>query len=161
MDSKPSATPPSRPNGAGHEQTDAQAGWIFAILFFLGIGGIALHFVVLGALNTFQRQAAPSDRLSAVTQARQAATAWTNRFPPLQVNPPNDWRAFREREEAQLNTYGWIDRTAGVVRIPIARAIDLLLEAGLPVRQGANQASVGASSWDLQQQRAGKDGKPP
>jgi hypothetical protein len=159
MDNNPSATPQGRQNGAGHELTDARAGWVFVILFFLGIGGLALHFVVLGAFNVFQRQAAPSDRWPAATQARKAAAAWTNRFPPLQVNPPVDWDSFRAREEAKLNTYGWVDRTAGVVRIPISRAMDLILEKGLSVRQGANPAAVGPSSWELQQQRAGKEGK--
>ena len=29
---------------------------------------------------------------------------------------------------------GWVDQKTGVVRIPISRAMDLLLERGLPVR---------------------------
>ena len=33
-----------------------------------------------------------------------------------------------------LTTYGWVDKNAGTVRIPIDRAKELLLERGLPVR---------------------------
>ncbi|MBW7881311.1 MAG: c-type cytochrome [Caldilineaceae bacterium] len=48
---------------------------------------------------------------------------------------PEELAARRARELAQLNGYGWVDRTAGVARIPIDRAIALVAEAGLPVGQ--------------------------
>ncbi len=54
--------------------------------------------------------------------------------PRLQVNAPKDLKAMRAAEDAALNTYGWVDRKAGVVRIPIDRAMDLLAERGLPAR---------------------------
>src|SRR5438132_4494267 len=41
---------------------------------------------------------------------------------------------LRATEDALLNTYGWIDRENGVVHIPIQRAMDLVLQRGLPVR---------------------------
>jgi hypothetical protein len=57
----------------------------------------------------------------------------------LQVNPTVALEEVRREEEAQLNSYGWVQREAGVVRIPIERAKELLLERGLPVRpQPAN-----------------------
>ena len=37
---------------------------------------------------------------------------------------------MRERENRELTTYGWIDREQGVVRLPIERAMDLLVERG-------------------------------
>jgi len=52
--------------------------------------------------------------------------------PRLQVNGPADLAAFRAKEEAELHSYGWVDREAGIVRIPIDRAMELLLERGLP-----------------------------
>lgn len=52
--------------------------------------------------------------------------------PRLQVSGVADLAAFRAKEEAELNSYGWVDRKAGTVRIPIDRAIDLLLARGLP-----------------------------
>ncbi len=55
--------------------------------------------------------------------------------PRLQVQASQDLKRFREREEATLNSYGWIDRQAGIVRIPIQRAIDLLAQRGLPSHQ--------------------------
>jgi hypothetical protein len=38
-----------------------------------------------------------------------------------------------------LEGYGWVDREAGVVRLPIERAMELLLERGLPTRPEAEQ----------------------
>lgn len=35
----------------------------------------------------------------------------------------------------RLSTYGWVDRSAGSVHIPIERAIELTAQRGLPVRQ--------------------------
>ncbi len=52
--------------------------------------------------------------------------------PRLQVSGAADLAAFRAKEKAELNSYGWVDRKAGIVRIPIQRAMDLLLQRGLP-----------------------------
>jgi hypothetical protein len=37
----------------------------------------------------------------------------------------------RATEEQLLNSYGWVDQSAGIVRIPIRRAMDLAVERGL------------------------------
>lgn len=50
--------------------------------------------------------------------------------PRLQEAPLNDYQQLREAEEKALTTYGWIDRNQGVVRVPIERAIELLIERG-------------------------------
>lgn len=52
--------------------------------------------------------------------------------PPLAVTPRDDLRAFRREEDTALNSYGWVDRGAGIVRIPIDRAMDLVVRRGLP-----------------------------
>lgn len=54
--------------------------------------------------------------------------------PQLLVNEPANLGQFRAQEHQKLTTYGWVDQNAGVVRIPVERAKDLLLERGLPVR---------------------------
>lgn len=45
--------------------------------------------------------------------------------PRLRENPPADMDALRARENAVLKSYGWVDRGAGIGRIPIERAIEL------------------------------------
>jgi hypothetical protein len=44
----------------------------------------------------------------------------------LQVQPQTDLERMRATEEAILNSYGWVDREAGIVRIPIDRAMEVL-----------------------------------
>jgi hypothetical protein len=44
------------------------------------------------------------------------------------------------QEDATLNSYAWVDRAAGIVRIPIDQAMDLVAASGLPVRPAAMQA---------------------
>lgn len=56
--------------------------------------------------------------------------------PRLQVRPEKDMEMLRLREDRILSTYGWSDEAAGVARIPIDRAMNLLLKRGLPVRRG-------------------------
>jgi hypothetical protein len=48
-------------------------------------------------------------------------------------SPAEDIRQFREREDQMLDSYGWIDRQNGVIRIPIEQAKQLILQRGLPV----------------------------
>jgi len=57
--------------------------------------------------------------------------------PQLEKTPFPDLKAVREAEDQVLNSYGWVDRQKGVVRIPIAQAMDKLVEKGLPVRAAA------------------------
>ena len=43
---------------------------------------------------------------------------------------------FRDREDAVLTKYGWVDPKAKIVRVPIDRAIDLVAERGVPAGKG-------------------------
>lgn len=50
--------------------------------------------------------------------------------PRQQVSPPEDETAFRSANAARLHSYGWVDKRAGVVHIPVERAKDLMLQSG-------------------------------
>jgi len=54
--------------------------------------------------------------------------------PRLQISPADDLAAIHEREQSFLHGYGWVDRKAGIIHIPIERAMQLVVERGLPVR---------------------------
>ena len=54
--------------------------------------------------------------------------------PRLQPKPANEIYDFRQRESALLDGYSWVDKGAGTVRIPVAEAMRLTLERGLPAR---------------------------
>lgn len=51
-------------------------------------------------------------------------------FPELQSNPPGDLRAFQAEQQAELKSYGWVDREHGVIRIPIERAMQIIAGRG-------------------------------
>jgi hypothetical protein len=55
--------------------------------------------------------------------------------PRIEVAPAIEYQQLRAHEGQILTTYGWMDRKAGITRIPIDRAIDLLLQRGYPVRK--------------------------
>jgi hypothetical protein len=51
----------------------------------------------------------------------------------LQADPTADMQRFAKEEEAAVTSYAWVDRSAGVVQIPVDRAIEIVAERGLPV----------------------------
>ena len=63
-----------------------------------------------------------------------------------------DWDGTRPETVDQYAPFR--ERTAGIVRIPIDRAMELVLQRGLPVRSGTNRNETGPSSYQLQQQRS-------
>jgi hypothetical protein len=137
----------------GHEDRDANIAWIFGVVAFLFVSGVAIHFILAAWLTSLKKSPPMADRWQLDHQAR-TSFAPPDSYPHLQLSPPADLEAFRSREDAELNSYGWLNRTAGVVRVPISRAMDLVLQEGLPTRNGQNQDQPGPSSAELLQHRA-------
>ena len=52
--------------------------------------------------------------------------------PPLEVTPSEDLQRHGHADRQFADTYGWIDRDRKIARIPVARAVDRLLQTGLP-----------------------------
>ncbi len=146
--------PPPRTRAAhtAHETRDANAKFILGIVALLFLSGVAMHFVLGGLLSYFNHKSAPTDAWRPPQTA--ARSSWKPPLPRLQVSPPADLQAFQAREAEQLTNYGWVDRTAGIVRVPVERAMELVLAKGLPVRTQTNGHSVGPSEYQLIQQRS-------
>jgi hypothetical protein len=53
----------------------------------------------------------------------------------LQVDAPEELRQLRAAEDAVLSSYSWVDKDAGIVKIPIDRAMEILAKKGLPARK--------------------------
>jgi hypothetical protein len=67
--------------------------------------------------------------------------------PQLQINDTAEMKEEVEEETAKLTHYQWVDPDQGIVRIPIDRAMQLVLQRGLPARasgQGAVAAPAAA-----------------
>ena len=52
--------------------------------------------------------------------------------PPLQTSPRQDMQQILAAKNARLQSYAWVDERAGMARIPLARALELMAEQGLP-----------------------------
>jgi hypothetical protein len=74
--------------------------------------------------------------LSLKSPAAQVVMLTSVVTPSPEVNSGQALKQLRATEDAILSSYGWVDRQKGIVRIPIDRAIDLVLQRGLPARQG-------------------------
>ena len=134
-DSRHSTMPPDGPPVQPDEVN------IRAILGFgagLIVSAIAIHLMVWLLFQYFSgREAA---RLAPVYPL---AIGEANRQPPeprLQTNPRDDLRAMRAHEDELLNNYGWIDKPAGIVRIPIDEALKITAQRGLPARPATREA---------------------
>jgi hypothetical protein len=70
--------------------------------------------------------------------------------PQLETDERTQLNSVRLNEEQILSTYGYVDQNAGIVRIPIERAMDLIAQRGLPVRAQTDAvASTAANKNDV------------
>jgi hypothetical protein len=83
----------------------------------------------------------PSDTRHVATGYPQA----TFPNPKLEEDERGQLNDIRMNEGKTLYTYGWVDEKAGTVHIPIERAMDLLVQRGLPVRAQAAGAANAVS----------------
>ena len=52
--------------------------------------------------------------------------------PKLQPDPVADYHVYQLTDHELLSSYGWVDQKAGTARVPIDRAMDMLVQRGLP-----------------------------
>ncbi len=108
----------------GHEERDAS---IRGAMWFAA-GLIATIIVVLALMRwLFVAFPKPQGEMAAVPYV-QGLTQELPPEPRLQVHAPEDLKKMREQEDSMLDSYGWIDRQNGIVRIPVRRAMELLAE---------------------------------
>lgn len=101
-----------------YERSDVRLGIVALIaLLFLAF----LVVAPLGLRSVFPRAVMDVDRRLAIHPPP----------PELQSNPQEDLEKLRNREQAWLEGYGWVDRQHGVVHIPIARAMKNVVEHGI------------------------------
>lgn len=123
-----------------YEDRDLSPRAVFIFLIALAITIIIAHLVIWSMFRTFGHQnITPLPRSTAIsTPARELPGGDPVRAfpaPQLQPDPVADLNKFRSREEQILHSYDFVDKDKVIVRIPIDRAMQLLLQRGLPVRQ--------------------------
>ena len=117
--------PEAGTNSAKHETVDAN----IRSLVHWGIGVFALllagFLVSLATFRYFIRTQGLGPPASPFENSRTLPPA-----PRLQVTPARDLQQYRDEQRQTLETYGWVDQRAGIVRVPIERAMDLVIEQG-------------------------------
>lgn len=100
--------------------------WIAGIGVLLGLWAIVLLLYPLFTYYKYQRTGGkdPAKLLQYLPPSPPA---------PQNINSPySTLEQFRKREDAILNSYRWVDRKHGLASIPIARAIQILAQDGIP-----------------------------
>ena len=129
------------PVGSTYEHTDAHTWVIVKFVVWLIVSAVVIH-AGLGAMYQFMIDQGRSQDAADVRYP--LAVGQDPRLPPaprLQQFPANDIYQFRRDEQALLDSYGWQNRDAGTVRIPVAEAMRLVVERGLPARAQDAQAA--------------------
>lgn len=117
----------------GHEERDIHAlPIVFSVvaLTVVSVAAVVAMYVLFNVLAAEQARK--------TTVRSPLAAEYGLKEPPeprLQSDPLLDLQKLRARDAERLSTYAWIDRDAGVVQLPIERAIELLAARGLPARE--------------------------
>jgi hypothetical protein len=138
--------------GAGFEKQDLGSRPIYGFLISLVVVGVLLYYILWGVfhfLDAFNRRHEPpvSPMVQAEQDTREPSAPHTlqkiqSEFaePRLEDNERTELAPFRYQEEQKLNSYGWVDQNAGVARIPITKAMELIAQRGLPTTPQAGTA---------------------
>ena len=90
-----------------------------AMVVFLLLGILVVTGVMLTLWAVDKAPASPFGQASPTTSG-----------PPVQADPRADMQALTQRWDRQLGSIGWVDRDAGLVRIPIEAAMTQTARAG-------------------------------
>lgn len=130
------------PVGAKYEHTDIDVNVGYQFGLWLAISMLISIGIVTGVFKLFDSQEKSANALAqkyplAVGQHREPPA------PNLQTQPFRDIYLLRHGETEKLTSYGWVDKEGGVARLPIDRAMELMLEKGFPARaEGGNALNV-------------------
>jgi hypothetical protein len=117
----------------GYETRDANVRGVFGFLVALSLVLVFTALLCWGLFDYFS-----AGQINRAPASPFAGTRQLPAGPQLQVNPRQDWLRFRAEQEQSLESYSWESRDDGTVRVPIERAMELLLQKGLPVAPSAS-----------------------
>jgi hypothetical protein len=100
-------------------------------------GVIIVCVVIWGLFNLLKTEGARMQTFSPTEAPRELPPQ-----PRLQVNAPAELQQMQQQEEEMLKSYGWVNKNAGTVRIPIGQAMEILAKRGLPARTAEQIAAA-------------------
>jgi hypothetical protein len=147
-------TNPTNPANNGHgdyERRDIGVGSVLYFLLGLALFLLISHFVVDAVFHYLEKrsnaQQAPVSPMvtNAPVDTRKLPTDYREYLkqnfpsPQLEVDERTQLDKIRLDEEEKLSAYDYVDKQTGTIRIPIERAMDLIAQRGLPVRNQAQE----------------------
>jgi len=134
-----------------HESTDVPIRplfWFIAIFIVFGfLSHFALWFMYKSLVKGERKRMDPPQ--TAIARPANASVPQNQpllqpfprgEVPPNRNTPVTDMVDMRATEEHVLNSYGWVDKQRGVVRIPIKNAKELVVQRGAPASSPAGPA---------------------
>jgi hypothetical protein len=123
-----------------HETTDVNIGAVGKFIIWLVVVVSAVYILIYLLFNYFKysqqkAEPPPASQLIRSPEQKQPPEPRLQLSPGHRTHPLEDMKELRQKEDERLNNYGWVDKDAGIVHIPIEQAKKLLLKRGLPVRQ--------------------------
>jgi hypothetical protein len=119
-----------RRDEAAARSRDVNVRWVFLFIFWLAAAAVVIQLAMWGLFRVLSKEERARDRrLPPMVEVNLRRTPPEPRLEPRPLVPRLQ---LRQEENAVLETYGWVDRNRGVVRVPIRRAMEILVERGLP-----------------------------
>ena len=107
-----------------HEQSDVNIGKIVWVAIIMMVSAVVIHIAVWWIYDYLRTAEMQEDVRRTLVEPPSAIPPQ----PRLQASPEQDWTEYRRTQLQILNSYGWVSREAGRVRIPIDRAMELVAE---------------------------------
>ncbi|MET0659194.1 MAG: hypothetical protein ABW110_13665 [Steroidobacteraceae bacterium] len=130
------------PPGAKYEHSDIDVNVGYKFALWLAVAMVISVGIVYGTFWFFEGR----ERSANAIAQKYPLAVGQHKEPPapnLQKQPFKDVYELRLGEAAKLTSYGWVDKDGGIARIPIDRAMDVMLERGFPARaEGGNALNV-------------------
>lgn len=118
-----------------HEPRDLNVRGI--LLFFVALGVMmTIAFIVVTTTMTLDSGREPNLQIPPLNLSNAPGPTLPPE-PRLESVPGQQLQELRANDAKTLDTYGWIDQKVGIVHIPIKRAMELLLQQGLPTRSSS------------------------
>jgi hypothetical protein len=118
-----------RHSGVSYEPSQPDLRVVLVFLPALALASALILLVLWGMFGYFRSQSAERGPLPS---PRMYTSPPNGPQPQLQPDPVADYNIYRLSAKEMLDSYGWVDQKAGIARIPIDKAMDLIAERGLP-----------------------------
>ncbi len=117
--------------GKSHELKDISLKVVLVVLAIIFFAAFAIHGVLWAWLISMPEgadQTATNEWHVIAKRVPQPAQS----FPALQLSPQQDLKKYLQTHEQDLRSYKWVNPDTDTIQIPIERAMQIVVEKGLP-----------------------------